>query len=54
MSPADLSRLHSPMGLDLDAHTPEETAVSMMAQIIAVRSDASARPLSTLDGPIHR
>ncbi|GGF09003.1 XdhC family protein [Williamsia phyllosphaerae] len=50
----DLARLHSPMGLDLDAHTPEETAVSIVAQIIAERSGASAQPLSTLDGPIHR
>ncbi|GAA1457435.1 XdhC family protein [Williamsia maris] len=54
VAPADLTRLHSPMGLDLDARTPEETAVSIAAQIIAVRSDASARPLSSLDGPIHR
>ncbi len=49
-----LSRLFSPMGLDLDARTPEETAVSIAAQIIAVRTDASARALSKLDGPIHR
>ncbi|MBJ7288296.1 XdhC/CoxI family protein [Williamsia sp.] len=54
VAPEDLSRLHSPMGLDLDARTPEETAVSIAAQIIAVRSDASARPLSILNGPIHR
>lgn len=54
VAPEDLARLHSPMGLDLDARTPEETAVSIAAQIIAERSNASARPLSTLDGPIHR
>ncbi|MEV6059116.1 XdhC family protein [Nocardia asteroides] len=53
-TPADLARVHSPLGLDLAAHTPEETAVSILAQILATRGAATARPLSALDGPIHR
>lgn len=53
-TPADLARVHSPLGLDLAAHTPEETAVSILAQILATRGGATARPLSALDGPIHR
>ncbi|MBF6183475.1 XdhC family protein [Nocardia otitidiscaviarum] len=48
-----LRRLHSPLGLDLNARTPEETAISIAAQIIAETGRASARPLSSLDGPIH-
>ncbi|WP_280358341.1 XdhC family protein [Nocardia otitidiscaviarum] len=48
-----LRRLHSPLGLDLNARTPEETAISIVAQIIAETGRASARPLSALDGPIH-
>ncbi|WP_336085781.1 XdhC family protein [Nocardia sp. SSK8] len=50
---ADLARVHSPLGLDLAAHTPEETAISILAEILAARSHASARPLADLDGPIH-
>lgn len=48
-----LSRLKSPLGLDLNAHTPDETAISIAAQILAERGGASARPLATTDGPIH-
>ncbi|WP_306358829.1 MULTISPECIES: XdhC family protein [unclassified Nocardia] len=48
-----LRRLHSPLGLDLNARTPEETAISIAAQIIAETGGASARPLSAVDGPIH-
>jgi xanthine dehydrogenase accessory factor len=49
----ELARLTSPTGLDLGARTPEETAISIAAEIIATRSAASARPLSTTTGRIH-
>ncbi|MEU7057525.1 XdhC/CoxI family protein [Streptomyces sp. NPDC046197] len=49
----DLARLHSPIGLDLGGRTPEETAISIAAQIITCRNQASARPLSATRGPIH-
>jgi xanthine dehydrogenase accessory factor len=49
----ELARLTSPTGLDLGARTPEETAISIAAEIIATRSAASARPLSTTSGRIH-
>ncbi len=48
-----LRSLHSPLGLDLNARTPEETAISIAAQIIAETGGASGRPLAALDGPIH-
>ncbi|PTT19728.1 hypothetical protein DBR36_07140 [Microbacterium sp. HMWF026] len=42
---AELSRLHSPLGLDLGGSSPEETALSVIAEIVASRHSASARPL---------
>ncbi|UFS96710.1 XdhC family protein [Nocardia huaxiensis] len=54
VGPEQLRRLRSPVGLDLNASTPDETAVSIAAQIIAEAGGASGRPLAATDGPIHR
>ncbi|MTD17004.1 XshC-Cox1 family protein [Nakamurella sp. YIM 132087] len=51
---ADLARLSSPIGLDLGARTPEETAISIAAEIIARRWDGGGRPLTETSGAIHR
>ncbi len=51
--PADLARLHSPIGLDIGARTPEETGVAVVAEIIALRSGRPARSLRDTTGPIH-
>ncbi|WP_433534725.1 XdhC family protein [Micromonospora sp. CA-249363] len=53
LSAEQLDRLASPIGLDLGGRTPEETAVSVAAQIVAARWGGSGRPLAALDGPIH-
>jgi xanthine dehydrogenase accessory factor len=51
---AEIARLSSPIGLDLGARTPEETAVSIAAEIIAGRWGGSGERLATTDGRIHR
>jgi xanthine dehydrogenase accessory factor len=54
VSESDLNRLHSPIGLDLGARTPEETAISIAAEIIKERWKGSGLPLKDSSGPIHR
>lgn len=53
LSTDDLARLRSPIGLDIGARTPEETAVSIVAEIIGRRTGRDARALSDASGPIH-
>jgi len=47
------ARLWSPIGLDLGGRTPEETAVSICAEIIASRTGRHAPSLRETDGPLH-
>jgi xanthine dehydrogenase accessory factor len=49
----ELARLSSPIGLDLGARTPEETAISIAAEIIAGRWGGSGQRLGVTDGRIH-
>jgi xanthine dehydrogenase accessory factor len=53
LTDAELSRLSSPIGLDLGGRTPEETAVSIAADIIARRWGGGGRPLAEIVGRIH-
>ncbi|WP_433574790.1 XdhC family protein [Nocardia brasiliensis] len=50
----ELSRLCSPIGLDLGAGTPAETAISIMAEIVASRTGGSGQRLVDSEGAIHR
>ncbi|HKN98936.1 MAG TPA: XdhC/CoxI family protein [Pseudonocardiaceae bacterium] len=49
-----LAKLSSPIGLDLGARTPEETAVSIAAEMIALRWGGQGVRLATTTGRIHR
>jgi xanthine dehydrogenase accessory factor len=53
LTDSELARLASPIGLDLGARTPEETAVSIAAEIIALRWGGAGDRLSKQSGPIH-
>jgi xanthine dehydrogenase accessory factor len=53
VSETSLERLSSPIGLDLGARTPEETAVSVAAEIIAGRWGGGGSRLTDLEGRIH-
>jgi xanthine dehydrogenase accessory factor len=49
----ELARLRSPIGLDLGARTPEETAVSIAAELIQLRWGGTGHPLTATEGRIH-
>ena len=53
LAAADLGRLSSPIGLDLGARTPQETAVSIAAEIIALQWGGGGDRLSEREGPVH-
>ena len=54
LTDAELARLHAPIGLDLGARTPEETAISIAAEIVAVRRGGSGEPLAAVATAIHK
>jgi xanthine dehydrogenase accessory factor len=49
----DIARMAAPIGLDLGATSPEETALSIMAEVVAVRNDRAGGRLSEAKGRIH-
>jgi xanthine dehydrogenase accessory factor len=53
LSDAELARLRSPIGLDLGARTPEETAIAIAAELIQLRWGGTGRPLTATTGRIH-
>jgi xanthine dehydrogenase accessory factor len=50
---AEIERMSSPIGLDLGARTPEETAVSIAAEMIALHWGGAGSRLAERQGPIH-
>ena len=50
---ADLERVSAPIGLDLGALTAEETALSIIGEIVAMRHGRNGRPAAHAQGRIH-
>lgn len=53
ISETDMERIHAPVGLDIGAISPEEIALSIVAEIRAVFSDRSGAALRLRTTPIH-
>ncbi len=52
-SEAELNRIRAPIGLDLGARTPEEMALAILAEMVAVRYGADGGPLAEKSGSVH-
>ncbi|MBD7919738.1 XdhC family protein [Cellulomonas sp. Sa3CUA2] len=53
VGPDALARLRSPIGLDLGGSTPQEVALSILAEVVMARHGTTGRPLSTTTTPLH-
>jgi xanthine dehydrogenase accessory factor len=53
LTEGELGRLRSPIGLSIGASSPEETAVAILAEVIAARTGAPVAALAATTGPIH-
>lgn len=51
--PQTYPRLHAPAGLDVGSETPQEIALAVAAEILAVRNGRAGGPLSQSQAPIH-
>ena len=48
-----IARIHMPLGLDLGGHSPDETAIAALAEIVAARHGGTGAPLRETTGPLH-